>query len=103
MALRIWQVTQKRPFSTDRVLTSQVRRAGLSIVSNIAEGFERGSRADFARFLKIAKGSCGEVRAQMAIASELNYVTRVESDEFRTATRQIGAGLANLARRLKEK
>jgi four helix bundle protein len=51
------------PGSKDFGFRDQVRRAGVSIMSNVAEGFERGSNADFARYLDIAKGSCGEVRA----------------------------------------
>jgi four helix bundle protein len=65
MATDIWKITRNRPFSTDRVLTAQIRRVALSVVSNIAEGFEQGSRDEFGGFLKIAKGSCGELRAQM--------------------------------------
>jgi four helix bundle protein len=99
MASGIWKITRNRPFSTDRVLTGQIRRAG---VSNIAEGFERGSRAEFGRFLKIAKGSCGEVRAQMLVASDLNYVSKRECEEFCSTVRQISAGLSNLNRYLTE-
>jgi len=100
MTQDIWKVTRYGQFSTDRVLTSQIRRACLSVVSNIAEGFERGSRAEFGRFLKIAKGSCGEVRAQMLVASDLNYITKRQYDEFCFTTRQISAGLSNLTRYL---
>lgn len=71
--------------------------------SNIAEGFERGSRAEFRRFLNIAKGSCGEVRAQMLVASDLNYISKQEYEEFCFSTRQISAGLSNLTRYLKER
>lgn len=102
MAADIWKMTRTRPFSTDRVLVNQIRRAGLSIVSNIAEGFERGSRAEFGRFLKIAKGSCGEVRAQMQVASDQNYISKRECEEFCLSAKRISAGLSNLARYLKE-
>jgi four helix bundle protein len=98
----IWKITRVRPFSTDRVLVNQIRRAGLSIVSNIAEGFERGSRAEFGRFLKIAKGSCGEVRAQMQVASDQNYVSKQDCADFCLTAKRVSAGLSNLARYLKE-
>jgi four helix bundle protein len=102
MTARIWKITRTRAFLGDRVLANQIRRAGLSVVSNIAEGFERGSRAEFGRFLKIAKGSCGEVRAQMLIASDQNYISRQECEEFCIAAKRISAALSNLGRYLKE-
>jgi four helix bundle protein len=102
MTADIWKITRTRPFSTDKVLANQIRRAGLSVVSNIAEGFERGSRAEFGRFLKIAKGSCGEVRAQMLVAWDQNYISKRECEDFCLIAKQISAGLSNLARYLKE-
>lgn len=102
MAAEIWKISQNGPFSGDRVLTNQIRRAALSVVSNIAEGFERGSRAEFGHFLKIAKGFCGEVRAQMLVASDLNYISTKECQDFCFTMRQISAGLSNLARHLRE-
>jgi four helix bundle protein len=97
----IWKITRTRPFSADRVLVNQIRRAGRSIVSNIAEGFERGSRAEFGRFLKIAKGSCGEVRAQMQVALDQNYLSKQECEAFCSAAKRISAGLSNLVQYLK--
>jgi four helix bundle protein len=102
MTIEIWRITRARPFSTDRVLVNQIRRAGLSIVSNIAEGLERGSRAEFGRFLKIAKGSCGEVRAQMQIASDQNYISKQDCADFCLMAKRVSAGLSNLAQYLKE-
>ena len=99
----IWSITRGQPFSRDQVLVNQVRRATLSIASNIAEGFERQSDKDFARFLVIAKGSCGEVRAQLLIAMDQQYITKEQYSELGGAARQISAGLANLARYLKSK
>lgn len=55
-------------------MIDQKRRASISIMSNIAEGFERGSNTEFIQYLFIAKGSCGEVRAQLTIASDQKYI-----------------------------
>jgi len=99
----IWSITRCQPFSRDQVLVNQVRRATLSIASNIAEGFERQSDKDFARFLVIAKGSCGEVRAQLLIAMDQQYITKEQYSDLSGAARQISAGLANLARYLRSK
>ena len=63
LANQIYDVTTKGKFSQDYVLRDQVRRAAVSIFSNIAEGFERNGNKEFIQFLYIAKASCGEVRA----------------------------------------
>lgn len=102
MSAEIWKITRTRPFSADLVLVNQIRRAGLSVVSNIAEGFERGSRAEFGRFLKIANGSCGEIRAQMLVASDQNYISGQDCEDLCLAAKKLSAGLSNLARYLKE-
>jgi len=60
---KIYQVTNQGSFARDFGLRDQIRRAGVSIVSNVAEGFERNNPIEFGRFLTIAKGSAGEVRA----------------------------------------
>jgi four helix bundle protein len=102
LVAKIWKITRRRPFVDDRVLTYQIRRAGLSVASNIAEGFERASRPEFGRFLKIAKGSCGEVRAQLLVALDQEYLTKEEHDHLRGAAQQVSAGISNLARYLSE-
>src|SRR6478752_7752634 len=63
----IYQLTRTTDFAADRSLIDQIRRAATSVMSNIAEGFGRGSKIEFIQFLYIAKGSCGEVRAQLQI------------------------------------
>jgi len=59
----------------DRSLQDQIRRAAVSVLSNIAEGFERGTKDEFLYFLYIAKGSVGEVRAQLYVASDQKYIS----------------------------
>ena len=69
-------------FSKDFALVNQIRRASISILSNIAEGFERGGNKEFLQFLAIAKGSCGEVRAQFYVALDQNYIDKNQFEEI---------------------
>ena len=79
---RIYQCTGKGSFARDYGLRDQIRRASVSVMSNIAEGFDRGSRAEFHHFLVIAKGSCAEVRSQLYIVKDINYLSGNEYDEL---------------------
>lgn len=67
-------------FSQDYALGNQIKRAAISIPSNIAEGFERSTNKELIHFLFIAKGSVGEVRTQLWLASDLNYLSKKELD-----------------------
>ncbi len=74
----IYDLTNKEKFSKDYGLKDQIRRAAVSIVSNISEGFERDSNNQFIYFLLVAKGSAGELRAQIYIAKNQNYISQEE-------------------------
>ncbi|HEY0019934.1 MAG TPA: four helix bundle protein [Longimicrobium sp.] len=74
LCVSVYRVTNSGPFAKDFGLRSQIQRASVSVMSNIAEGFDRNSRAEFARFLAIARGSAGEVRSQLYLAQELGYI-----------------------------
>lgn len=78
LANQIYDATTLGKFSQDYVLRDQVRRAAVSIFSNIAEGFERNGNKEFIQFLYIAKASCGEVRAQMTFAKDREYISQAE-------------------------
>ena len=71
----VYKMTNKDKFSKDFGLKDQIRRASVSVVSNIAEGFERESNNQFIYFLVIAKGSAGELRSQIYIARNQDYIT----------------------------
>jgi four helix bundle protein len=71
----IYSASQQRAFNSDFALRDQIRRAAVSTMSNIAEGFERGTRKEFIQFLNIAKGSNGEVRSQLYVAPDQKYVS----------------------------
>lgn len=72
---KVYKITQNEKFRKDYGLSDQVRRAVVSVSSNIAEGFERNNNNEFIHYLKIAKGSAGEVRSQLLIAFKLEYLT----------------------------
>ena len=74
----IYSLTQKNLFSRDFGLADQIRRAAVSVMTNVAEGFERGSNKDFVKFLFIARGSSGEVRSLLYVALDQNYITEKE-------------------------
>ena len=77
----VYKLTATGDFARDYGLKDQIRRASVSVLSNIAEGFEREGNAEFCRFLAIAKGSCGEVRAQLYVALDQHYITSEQFDE----------------------
>jgi four helix bundle protein len=70
----IYQVTSDGLFSKDYGLRDQIRRASVSVMSNLAEGYERGSKNEFHQFLVIAKVSCAEVRSQLFVALDTGYL-----------------------------
>ena len=72
----VYEATAARSFARDFGLKDQIRRAAISILSNIAEGFERGGDREFLQFLAMAKGSCGEVRAQLYVAIDQGYLSQ---------------------------
>ncbi|HEY6642425.1 four helix bundle protein [Povalibacter sp.] len=74
LSARIYQTSNSAAFERDRGLRDQIRRAAISVMSNIAEGCERGSRKEFAYFLSIAKGSVGELRSQLYAIEDIGYL-----------------------------
>ena len=79
----VYSASKARAFSQDFGLRDQIRRAAVSTMSNIAEGFERGSRKEFVQFLNIAKGSNGEVRSQLCVAVDQKYMGETEFNSLR--------------------
>ncbi len=75
-----------------------IGRTGLSISSNIAEGFERGGNKEFVRFLNIARGSCGELRSQLYIGVKMEYIKTEIGEELIDETRQISAMISSLVK-----
>ena len=98
----IYTVTNEKQFVRDFSLRDQIRRAGVSIISNIAEGYERESKKEFMRFLLIAKGSSGEVRSQLYIALDLGYITQEEFDSTVEKSKEISYMLNSLIKYLRD-
>ena len=78
---KIYTITKKEPFLKDFGLRDQIQRASVSIMSNLAEGFERGSSSEFHQFIVTAKASCAEVRSQLYIAFDVGYITHQEFEQ----------------------
>jgi four helix bundle protein len=70
----IYLLTRQEPFAKDFSLSRQIQRAAVSIMANIAEGFERGGRGEFHQFLSTAKASCAEVRSHLYVALDVGYL-----------------------------
>lgn len=97
----IYNYTRKSDFSRDYGLSDQIRRAAVSVMSNIAEGFERGSKEETIYFLYIAKGSCGEVRAQLYTAFDQKYITNEELKRGIELAKYISSLISNFISSLK--
>lgn len=104
LAIQIYLITSKGLFNKDYSLKDQIRRAVVSISSNIAEGFERNNNNEFIQYLKIAKGSVAEVRSQLFIVSKIGYLDEQKylllNMKFYDLSCQIGK-LLNYLRKLK--
>ena len=83
-------------------LIHQVEGSSGSIMDNIAEGFERGTRAEFIQFLGYAKGSCGELRSQLYRAFDRNFITESEFDQLKLSVMNISGLIQNLIRYLQK-
>jgi len=98
---RVYVLTASGLFSKDFGLRDQIRRASVSIPTNIAEGFERASRKEYLQFLNIAKGSAGEVRSLLYVGLEVGYLQTQGYDELRERVMKISAYLFNHIRAIK--
>ena len=78
----------------------QIQQASVSIMNNVAEGFEHGSNPDFKRFLFIAKGSCGEVRSMLYIAQDLKYISETEFIDYYEKSIEISRLLSGFIKKL---
>jgi four helix bundle protein len=101
LTIEIYKLTNEPLFSKDFGLKDQIRRAAVSVPSNIAEGFGRGGTNEFINFLSIAKGSLYEVKTQLIIAQELNLVDIQNKDKLILHIEELTGLIAGLIKYLK--
>src|SRR5438105_360977 len=85
----IYKVTSEGQFAKDFGLKDQIRRAAVSVMSNLAEGFERGRPSEFHQFLSVAKGSCAELRSQLFVALDAGYLRTTEFEDLMTNATEV--------------
>ena len=93
---KIYNLTNKFPKEELYGLTSQIRRAAVSVMSNIAEGFDRRSDKELSNFLSMARGSSSEVQNDLYIALDLNYISQVEFNQLYQETKKIAKQINGL-------
>lgn len=100
MVLLIYNYSQKFPSSELYGLTSQMRRAAISILANIAEGSERQHKKEFMQFLSIARGSLAEVETYLMLTKDLGYLNEQEFHELEERRKEVGRLLRGLYKSL---
>lgn len=98
----IYLITEKKGLKNDYGLRDQLRRAAVSIPTNIAESFERRSRKEYVNFLNISKGSSGEVRSLLYVAFEVGYIDKTEHQNLNEKSKFISSLLANQIRSIND-
>jgi len=97
---RVYLLCRDGALARDFGLRDQMRRAGISVMSNIAEGFERGGRKEFIQFLAVAEGSAGELRTQVVALLDVGYVSQQSYDELYRLAEEIGRIIGGLMKYL---
>ena len=103
--LYVWQESRELINTIYKIMSScrdygfkdQIQRAAVSIMNNIAEGFESGSDAKFLNFLNISRGSCAEVRSMLYLCEDLGFCTKEEREQLQSQLRKITSGIVKLS------
>jgi four helix bundle protein len=99
---QIYMLSSVGPLRKDFCLREQIRRSCIFVVSNIAEGYERGGDKEFHQFLSQAKASAGEIRAQLFVCVDLGYLGEEEFVELRKKVLSVGSQISGLMKHLKQ-
>ncbi|WP_374507105.1 four helix bundle protein [Flavobacterium sp.] len=99
----IFKLLENKSFEKEYSFKDQIKRAAVSITNNIAEGSEYNNNRQFIRYLKIAKGSCAEVRNMLVLCRELGFSDEIEIKESYNLTIEISQNLSNFIKYLGEK
>ena len=102
LANAIYNASSLGDFARDFALRDQIRRASISVVSNIAEGFERDGDKEFIQFLYTAKGSCGEVRAQLYLAFDRTYLSEEQLSTLKRQATEVSRMISGLIKYLRQ-
>jgi four helix bundle protein len=94
-AKEIYIITERKELKTDFGLKGQLRAAAVSISNNIAEGFERRSRKEYLYFLNVSKGSAGESRSMLYLASGVGYIDDTEHTQLRNKAKFLSGSISN--------
>ena len=106
LASAVYRVSKQGAFGKDYGLSGQIQRAAVSIMSNIAEGFERNRSSELHQFLSIAKGSCAELRSQLYVALDVGYLSQDDFQELMSQAQEVAriiGGLRASVERRKDK
>ena len=93
---RVYEITNRPAFARDFGLKHQIRRASVSVMSNIAEGYDRSGTAEFVHFLATAKGSAAEVRCQLYVAADQGYIREDHFNELNALASEVSRMLSGL-------
>ena len=96
----IYSISSVGEFSKDYGLKDQIRRSSVSIISNISEGFERDGNKEFLQFLSLAKGSCGELRAQLYVALDQQHIDQETFDNISEKALELSRMISGLIKYL---
>jgi four helix bundle protein len=104
LAVKVYRLADTNKFiSSDFTLKNQLKSAVISIPDNISEGFEYNNNPDFHRFLRIAKGSCGEIRNKILFVKKMNYIDEITGNNLTDEAKQLGKQIGELIKKVKQK